>query len=1141
MISKLRKSGDWDEGLETAGYDAYRNLPRLKDIWMKRDTATVRFKQAPGGYDVALSDRITGKKIFTSKCILDSGRRHKQKPIERQNASQVASARQAAIYRLVASLQSQNVKALEDIFDDLKDDLKDKNLERFYDLVDFGMFRLELSGSEDCIANVFLHNNKRVSEAQTQVMADRTMFRSQLERKAVAILVSKLIKTPYWNQPVHLAAKVPVTDELMMAMQDSRDELLQTERNFKTRKFPPSYQSLGKPDESDKSDQEECRSQALSKSLNERRQSEDASTIDIRFQQDQLPVIQIRHQVLELINQHTFSIIAAETGSGKSTQIPQIILDDATDQGVGGKCNVLCVQPRRIAAQFLAERVSHERGEHVGNTVGCIVRYDSRKSTKNGGSITYCTTGILLNMLQNRPEALSSLTHIVLDEVHVRDIQIDLTMLLLKRYVAKCRLTGAPTPRIVILSATIDLDLFSSYFANIGPDGSLVAAPYLSIPGRQYNVKKHNLDEVLDNLAATFEPELLSNLLHGPDTKKFLDKHYAHLDDENFTETSNSGAESTDLVPYPAQHSQMLEQEDRLIPYGLIAALVFHLLTTTTSGAILVFLPGIAAIDELHKRILEFTRVEGFDLDFSDEDRFRLLRLHSALPVEMAKLSQPYSEGCRRVFLATDVAEASVTIPDVKYVIDSGRVNNLIYDHTARSSRLGPCWASQSSAVQRAGRAGRVQDGEYFFIGTQQCYDSLRKTKSPTIQRAPLDDLCLRVKSTVPEVPILDVLKQAIEPPDTSAVLETIRHLKQIGAMDEKENLTDLGALLSQIPAHPSAGKLVILGIMFSCLDPMLILATSSKDGLFRWPLGSADGERIRKSRNEFAGQSHCDHIGTINAFKAIRDLERHKAREYAESNNIEFQRYEESYALAELVMSSLRDQGLVHRFGNPYHHPYGHMRLNKNSDCISLIKALILHAQYPHVAAPKPLTAQAYFTKTEKMDYLMPTSAAHILPAPLTRDLLTYQEKRASNPPMLIEGSLVSPLTMCLLGGRMVWKEQILRMDSWLRLGIKMKDPTYTTDEAARSIIELHKAIDMTLKAGYAALNNRSQEDFLYYYRRRLFKTLQNAVITTLQHDSYRFAEPNLKLSWNTSWDRHEIIPDETTSISDEEELNVQ
>ncbi|KAJ5929657.1 hypothetical protein N7454_006607 [Penicillium verhagenii] len=933
-------------------------------------------------------------------------------------------------------------------------------------------------------------------------------------------------------------------------MQEAKKDLLQAEQFFN--KHGPRHAVKPKSENSKNSGDPrwaENRSKQLSHSLNARRQSKDASIVDIRCQQNELPVVQIKRKVLDLIDQHTYSIIAAETGSGKSTQIPQMILDDATDQGIGGQCQVICVQPRRMAAQLLAARVSHERGEAVGDTVGCVTRFDHRKPAKAEGSITYCTTGIMLNIIQNRPEILSSLTHIMLDEVHVRDLEIDLIMLLLKRYVDQCRLNGVRVPKIVILSATIDLDLFSSYFTNIGLNGERIPAPHISIPGRQYEVKKHHLEDVLDDMATTFEPAILSRLLRGPETKAFLDKHYARFkgSKNSNTVTTNSALKNfSNLNRVPAR----IEVEDKLIPYGLTAALILHLLTTTTSGAILVFLPGLLPIEKLAQRILEFTAMKGFDIDFANQDRFRLLKLHAALPHEMAKLSQPFPKSCRRVFLSTDVAEASVTIPDVKYVIDSGRVNNVVYNHTGRSSRLGSFWASKSSIIQRAGRAGRVQNGEYFFLGNQKSFDELRKMKPPAIHHTSLDSVCLRMKSIAPDTPIRDVLEGAIEPPEADAVVQAIKHLIEKRALDKNENMTDLGILLNHLPIVPSAGKLIILGAIFHCLEPMLILAALEEKSLFRRPFDLSDGEVIRQKRLEFAEQSHSDNISAINAFKAIRDAERagsDSARQYAETQHLDYRSYELARDLAKgPLLDSLKRTRIIGK--STPNDDCGHLGgkiLNGNSNCIPLIKALILHAQFPQVVAPVASKKSSYFSKSEGLNLLAWMSVASIKPTPLSQDLLTYQVKisgdRPDLPPLLRGASLVSPLTMCLFGGRMVWKDGMFQMDSWLPLGVRMKDQTYTSNEAARAIVELHKAIDKTLKTVYEALVQQlystesygTNEPINLKQMVRLWglqKKLQKAVLATLEQDNHRFAVPG-----PGNWDEHGLELDEDEFIQED------
>lgn len=222
-----------------------------------------------------------------------------------------------------------------------------------------------------------------------------------------------------------------------------------------------------------------------------------------------LPMHAMKDEVLSMVQSNTYSILVAETGAGKSTQLPQFLLEKVIADGVGTECRIFCIQPRRIAAASLARRVSAERGEKLGETVGYKVRFDSQVM-QNWGSITYCTTGIMLQLLQNNPTFLDSVSYILLDEVHERQIDLDLLMLYLKRAIRLRRARGERTPNIVVMSATLDVNLFTSYFENKTPDGQFLPAPSISVPGRSFPVQKHYLDDFLGRLTDIYSREVIS-------------------------------------------------------------------------------------------------------------------------------------------------------------------------------------------------------------------------------------------------------------------------------------------------------------------------------------------------------------------------------------------------------------------------------------------------------------------------------------------------------------------------------------------------------------------------------------------------------------------------------------------------------
>ena len=216
---------------------------------------------------------------------------------------------------------------------------------------------------------------------------------------------------------------------------------------------------------------------------------QDPALADLRTKKAELPMNQYRAQVLNLVNNNVYSIIVGATGSGKTTQVPQILLEDAISKDNGASCNIICTQPRRIAAISVAKRVAVERAENLQDCVGYHVRFDS-KLPQIGGSVTYCTTGILQQQLQHFPdEVLDNVSHLVIDEVHERDMLIDFLLILLKKNIMRRQALGKSNPQVVLMSATMDTELFASYFQNDIPGKGTIDCPTLSVPGRTFPVK----------------------------------------------------------------------------------------------------------------------------------------------------------------------------------------------------------------------------------------------------------------------------------------------------------------------------------------------------------------------------------------------------------------------------------------------------------------------------------------------------------------------------------------------------------------------------------------------------------------------------------------------------------------------------
>jgi len=512
-----------------------------------------------------------------------------------------------------------------------------------------------------------------------------------------------------------------------------------------------------------------------------------------------LPLNQYAQQLRQLFPNDVFVLVGA-TGSGKTTQVPQLILDDAIRKGRGAECNIICTQPRRIAAVSVAKRVADERYEKLGQSVGYHVRFDNHPPTW-GGSITYCTTGILLRQLQEGWKALEGVSHVIVDEVHERNIQIDLLLVLLKR-VLQDRLRGRPVPpvKIILMSATIDSTLFRKYFGAAFDSGE---CPLIEIPGRTYPVERFYLDDIQTMLQSY--PEMQAQLVTDVPTNGYLAKQ--RQDRQNLRVLKASGKsmveeeEDTGGIDWSSTGSAWEEEDFDLKddtsdqPNLLIAATIAHLCKMEGDGAILVFMPGIKEILGLQDTLQE-QPVLG--VDFKNTTKYKIFMLHSSIPSMQQEvfLKMP---GVRKIILSTNIAETSVTIPEVVFVIDTCKHREKRYSQLRRSTALLATWIAQSNANQRAGRAGRVKPGKYFALVYPERHQSLPPGSTPEIKRSDLQSVCLEIRMFGIQEPIADVLEECIEPPASVATVAAIRSLTNLGALDDQEKITPLGEVLGQL------------------------------------------------------------------------------------------------------------------------------------------------------------------------------------------------------------------------------------------------------------------------------------------------------------------------------------------------------
>ncbi|CAN0550056.1 unnamed protein product, partial [Ectocarpus sp. 12 AP-2014] len=513
-----------------------------------------------------------------------------------------------------------------------------------------------------------------------------------------------------------------------------------------------------------------------------------------RRQRAALPAAKAKAEFLSLARRSQVVLVSGETGCGKTTQIPQFLLEEWEEGGGAGggpdDLRVLVTQPRRIAAVGVAQRVADERCERLGAGVGYKIRGESKAGPDT--RLLFCTTGLLLRRMQGDPR-LEELTHLVVDEVHERHLDADFLLALLIGILPK-----RPKLKVILMSATLDTARFAAYFGGLPglPGGK---TPVLHIPGRTFPVRDLYLE---DAIAATgHRPRLKRKqaaatpgttggggggpLLRPP--RRNLTKGAGDDEEELARQERDRGAlGGLDMDRVDEDH----------LDYELLVSLVLYAVSPQgerelglrgveeeeedggdrgVSGSVLVFMPGTMEIDRLCRE-LEHATEGGQGL--------YVLPLHGSLPPQRQRaVFDPPPRGKRKVVVSTNIAETSITIPDATVVLDSCRVKEMGYDVARQMPRLQESWASQDSLTQRKGRAGRVREGVSFKLLRRKTFARLPAHGTPEIKRVPLDHLVLQIKALGVEEHPSVVLARALDPPDPKAVQDAVDVLTDLKAL----------------------------------------------------------------------------------------------------------------------------------------------------------------------------------------------------------------------------------------------------------------------------------------------------------------------------------------------------------------------
>uniref|UniRef100_A0A914ZBK4 RNA helicase n=1 Tax=Panagrolaimus superbus TaxID=310955 RepID=A0A914ZBK4_9BILA len=728
-----------------------------------------------------------------------------------------------------------------------------------------------------------------------------------------------------------------------------------------------------------------------------------------------LPAYHMKSKIMETIRNYQIIMVTGGTGCGKTTQVPQFVLEEAA--ATQQKVRIICTQPRRLPAIAVAERVAKERGEELPGTVGYHIRLEQK--TKYETVLTYCTSGVLSRLLTIDAIA-KNVSHIILDEIHEREQNTDYLLIALRE-----ALHVRKDLKVILMSATMEgnRETFLRYFEkhSIG---------VVDIPSRLHNVDKFFLGDVLamtsylsgnpdvapvtgafpqveqwahDRSGATVgipmqpcntAPDLNQyGYLHSihpsastpslqitdpieqiatqitssqsfvrqsslyndpiaapysaviptvayenyappsaaPTTNGFYfegGNGYASNGGYSHETTFNSGFRrdkdvdpmatlcqiSAQIGPQPRKFDKQYANNLSRIPYSretlcdlynqsdaryfsnpdgidhdLTTHVINFLMDSEEKGSILVFLPGyddiLAIRDRLRDQPCTQTRPE-------------IYTLHSQMnSLDQQRVFEEIKDaGARKVILSTNIAEASLTIDDVIFVIDCGKVKEKMYDHYSRISQLKTVWIAKSNAEQRSGRAGRCRHGYCFRLYSEQEYGTMNDTQIAEMKRAAIHDVCLHAKMFAPEsMSVKTFLGMAPEPPSSEAIDNSFAFLQQLGALfaftnaspfdadveppsysslrkDIEPDITELGSIIAQLPLEPQLARMLLFGISLQCFNPIvtLVAALSHRDP-FILPLGE-ERQLALSARDCLGGHDLSDHLMLIRAFYAYTD-----------------------------------------------------------------------------------------------------------------------------------------------------------------------------------------------------------------------------------------------------------------------------
>ena len=758
----------------------------------------------------------------------------------------------------------------------------------------------------------------------------------------------------------------------------------------------------------------------------------------MKAMRDTLPMLQYRQTILDTVTNHSVVILQADTGAGKSTQCAQYILEQYLMDGMGDKVNMICTQPRRVAATSVAERVSDEMVDYsLGNMVGYQIRMESRRSSRT--RLLFCTTGVVLRRLQDDPN-LTGVTHVIVDEVHERQQQTDVLLIVLRQLLQTTR----PDLKVILMSATMDEKLFCSFFNG---------APVISVPGRTFPVNNYYLEDLFEAtdhlidessryaLREDYRGEKMQMMITtrgGEKRKQMVDCHDNPLSDE-LDESFYPGFKLSTRL-------SLWRVNEEAINYDLVEDVLTLLLVkkdysllappegadTSSNGSILVFLPGLGEIKALAERL-------GGNRHFRSCD---VIPMHSTLSSkDQRRAFTPASPGMTKIILGTNICETSITLPDVVCVIDCGRVRQVMRNKRTGGSMLVQQWCAKSSCKQRAGRAGRVQPGMCLKLYSSYTAECIMKAESePELRRVPLEEVCMSILASGFSQNCMQFFSQAPQPPPPDSVKAAVDVLYQVGAVtseNEREKLTPLGLHLARLPVDARIGKIIIYGVLFCCIDPVLTIAASLSSKSPFAEFFNDDG--TAKAKQKQFKDPDSDFITYINVWDAYNKAAQtaSAARKFCKENYLNYVALREISDSRRQLFDLLCSIGFLHKLDAANVEKSEFNRYAKKTE---IIHAVCSAGLYPNIARlnQSPTMNTSLWHNNERIYFHGKSTNASKKRFQSSEKWIVFHEKfGTTHRTSVATTAFIHPFALCLFGGTVVVKhmERKVIIDGWIEL----------------------------------------------------------------------------------------------------------